>query len=91
MSSEVHRGGTSIYRKKIDTQKVYLMEDEVGTTRELGGGSQRQRVQPGLFFFDKSIESEPKLDEICWELGENNKKEKSVQHPVFPSGRPPQY
>ena len=46
---------------------------------------------PVFFFFDKSIENEPKLDEICWELGENNKKEKSVQHPVFPSGHPPQY
>ena len=38
----VHRSGTSIYRKKIDTQKVYMMAD-LGVAWPLGSGANLRR------------------------------------------------
>ena len=68
-----HRSGTSIYRKKIDTQKVYRGTSICPTSPAAhgqaggrGGGGEKSKANLRA-------------------------RGKSVQHPVFPSGRPPQY
>ena len=46
--SEVHRGGTSIYRKKIDTQKVYGGITRRGTWDLMPGRVDGERSTEGV-------------------------------------------
>ena len=130
----VHRSGPSIYRKKIDTQKVYPMDRYTqgvagvgGDGRAAGGGRDRpgDEISGGLpgswaaMGTQGACTGSRLLAPPTWKQQAEGGKiapfsgaikgggvtllafpfffhplrggRKSVQHPVFPSGRPPQY
>ena len=59
-SSRVHRSGTSIYRKKIDTQKVYIMAAPTQWSRVGPGGTRRREV------WNRGVPSRKKMEKKAY-------------------------